>query len=223
MFTSLAYFAAQMVKITALALMGLSFLISKPKDINARLFAIICLSSITYIVLTMQYHSNPEFRIDLSAYWLPMQIIMNTGAGCLMLLCYSLFQDSKKFPLPVLGIFGLQVLLSALRPLFVSNKLSEIDVESIGSVNYFVFGSLPILLQAMFVVIAGYWVFKGWQADVVESRRVLRGIFVASMLLLFLFGTVAELFVMNADPQQQIIINVYKTYGGAALVFEKIK
>lgn len=64
-----------MVTITALALMGLTFLISKPRDINARLFALICLSTSTYIVLTMQYQSDPSFRIDLSAYWLPMQIL----------------------------------------------------------------------------------------------------------------------------------------------------
>jgi len=218
-FTALSYFAAQIVTITALALMGLSFLISQPKHINARLFAVICLSTITYIIATMQYHSNPEFRIDLSAYWLPIQIIMNTGAGCLMLLCYSLFQDSKKFPLSVVGIFTLQVLLSALRPLFVSNDLSEIDIESIGSFNYFLFGSLPILLQSLFAVIAGYWVLKGWQADVVESRRLLRRFFVGFLLALFFLGTVSELFVMNADEQQKMLISVYKTYGSMVLVF----
>ncbi|NKB33550.1 MAG: hypothetical protein GKR91_10685 [Pseudomonadales bacterium] len=98
MFTELTYFAAQVVTITLMSLMGVLFLLSNPRNINARLFALICLSSITYIITTMQYQSNPQFRIDLSAFWLPLQIVMNTGAGLLMILCFSLFQDVKKFP-----------------------------------------------------------------------------------------------------------------------------
>lgn len=219
MFTSLSYFAAQIATITALALMGLTFLVSNPKNINARLFAVICLSTITYIVATMQYQSNPEFHIDLSAYWLPLQIMMNMGAGCVMILCYSLFQDSKRIPLWVVGIFSLQILLSALRPLFVSNNVNEIDIETIGAINYFVFGSLPILLQSLFVIIGGYWIIKGWQADVVEYRRVLRWLFLGTLFLLLFAGIISELFLVNANAQQQVTISVYKTFGRMTIVF----
>ncbi|MEX0739530.1 MAG: helix-turn-helix domain-containing protein [Pseudohongiella sp.] len=219
MLTALSYFAAQMVAITALALMGLTFLISHPKNINARLFAIICLSSIAYMVATMQYHSNPEFRINLSAYWLPLQILMNMGAGCIMILCYSLFQDMKRFPRWILGVYGIQVLLSALRPLFVSNNLAEIDIESIGVINYFIFGTLPIQLQALFVLAAAFWVVKGWKADVIESRRLLRRVFVIALILFSLGSLVSELYVMNADPSDMLAISAYKTYGRAMVIF----
>lgn len=219
MFTSLTYFAAQVVSITALALMGLTFLISQPKNINARLFAVICLSTISYLISTMQYQSNPEFQIDLSAYWLPLQIMMNIGAGCLMILCYSLFQDMKRFPRWLLGIYGIQVSLSALRPLFVSNNYAEIDIESIGAINYFVFGTLPILLQSVFALAATYWVIKGWQVDVIESRRLLRQLFLVVLILLFLGSTASELYIMNADSAQRLTISLYKNYLSALLIF----
>lgn len=219
MFTSLTFFAAQMVSITAIALMGLTFLISQPKNINARLFSVICLSVISYLISTMQYQQNPDFRIDLSAYWLPLQILMNTGAGCLMILCYSLFQDMKRFPRWILGICGIQIFLSALRPLFVSNNYAEIDIESIGAINYFIFGTLPIQLQSLFVLAAAYWVIKGWQVDVIESRRLLRQLFLVVLILLFLGGTVSELYIMNADSAQRLTISLYKNYGNALLIF----
>ncbi len=219
MFTSLTYFAAQVVSITALALMALTFLISQPKNINARLFAVICLSTISYLISTMQYEQNPDFRIDLSAYWLLLQILMNTGAGCLMILCYSLFQDVTKFPRWILGIYGIQIFLSALRPLFVSNNLAEIDIESIGAINYFIFGTLPIQLQSFFALAATYWVIKGWQVDVIESRRLLRQLFLVVLILLFFGGTASELYIMNADLAQRLTISQYKNYGSALLIF----
>lgn len=219
MFTALTYFAAQVVSMTALALMGLTFLIAQPKNINARLFAVICLSTISYIISTMQYQSNPEFQIDLSAYWLPLQIMMNIGAGCLMILCYSLFQDMNRFPRWILGIYGIQVSLSTLRPLFVSNNLAEIDIESIGAINYFIFGTLPILLQFFFALAATFWVIKGWQVDVVESRRLLRQLFLAVLLVLFFGGTASELYVMNADSAQRLTVSLYKNYVSALLNF----
>lgn len=219
MLTSLTYFAAQMVSITSVALMGFAFFISQPRNVNARLFALICLSIITYAVTTMQYKSNPEFRIDLSAYWLPLQIIMNTGAGFLMMLCYSLFQDMRGFPRWILGVFAAQVCLSALRPLYVPNDINAIDVESIGALNYFVFGTLPILLQSIFALVGSYWVVRGWQADVIETRRLLRRVFVGFLMLFFVGAILSEIVIMNSDPDQRLLISVYKTYGSALLFF----
>lgn len=219
MLTSLSYFAAQIVSITCLTLMALAYLISKPKSLNARLFGILCLSTITYLIATMQYKSDPAFQIDLSAYWLPMQFLMNTGAGCLMILCFSLFQDTKRFPPLLLGVYGGQLLLSTFRPLFVPNQISDIDIESIGAVNYFLFGSLPILLQSAFALVGGYWVIKGWQTDVVESRRLLRWVFLVGLILLFFGGTFSELFVMSGDSNQQLMISLYKTYGSMLGIF----
>ncbi|MCG8414207.1 MAG: helix-turn-helix domain-containing protein [Pseudomonadales bacterium] len=219
MFTELSYFAAQMVSVTSLALMGLTVLISQPRNINARLFALICLSTITYIVSAMQYKSNAEFRIDLSAFWLPLQIVMNTGAGFLMLLCFSLFQDSRNVPRWMLVFFAGQVCLSALRPLYVPNEIAAIDVESIGTLNYFIFGTLPILLQSLFALTGTYWVIRGWQADVVESRRLLRRVTIGFIAVLFVGVTLSELVVMNSGPEQLLRISEIKTYSGAALLF----
>ncbi len=219
MFTDLSYFAAQVVTIAALALMGLSFLLSNPRNINARLFALICLSTITYIISTMQYQSNPEFRIDLSAYWLPLQIMMNVSAGCLMILCYSLFQDMNKFPRWMLGIFGIQLVLSTLRPLFVTNNYSEIDIESIGRLNYFVFGSLPLLLQVLFAIIGGYWIVKGWRADVIESRRLLRLMFSGGLVILFVSAIISELFIMDTNAERRIIVTQFRNYGSTVIIF----
>jgi AraC-like DNA-binding protein len=178
-----------------------------------------CLSTITYLLKTMQYQSNETFRIDLSEFWLPMQFLMNTGAGCLMLLCYSLFQDQKRFTYWMLAVFALQLFLSTLRPLFVSNRIAEINVAEIGPFIYFLFGILPILMQLLFAVIGVFWVVRGWRADVVESRRIARWFVVGALSVMTIVVTTSELLVMNASEELGAQVNIYKTYIGSLLIF----
>jgi len=219
MFTELSYFAAQMISITCLAILSASLLLTNPKNLNAWLGSVICISTITYLVSTMQYQSNPQFRIDLSAYWLPMQFLMNTGSGALMILCHSMFQDQNRFPRWLLALLVIQLSISTVRPIFVPNELAQIDVNEIGAEVLFMFGSLPILMQAFFALTGGYWVIKGWKIDVVEDRRILRIVVVSMLIILFVLFLLSEAFVFNVSEQQRLVNAAYQTYGGTLLIF----
>ncbi|NKB33551.1 MAG: helix-turn-helix domain-containing protein [Pseudomonadales bacterium] len=116
-------------------------------------------------------------------------------------------------------MFSFQLILSALRPLYVPNDLNELDIVSIGELNYFIFGSLPLLLQSSFAIIGSYWIVKGWQADVIESRRFLRKVFSGALVILFVVGTASEVYVMEASQDQRIVISQIKTFGGMLLIY----
>jgi len=215
MISELAYFAAEIVAITTLALVGLCFLITLPRNFNARIFALICASKISFMIFIMEYNPNPVFQVDLSAIWFPMQIAQNMTGGLLMILCYSLFHDSKphetkRFPRWLLAVYGFQLCLSALRPLYVPNRISDIDIASIGELTYFVFGDLPLILSSSFVVIALYWTLKNWAVDLIEDRRLLR-VIVASFSLLSLGITVTHIYLGTVGPSQPYLVAVTGT------------
>ncbi len=215
----LVFFSAKVASITLLALLASALLISSPRDVNARLFAVICISLLTYLLATIQFHNDPVFQIDLSDYWLPMQFLMNTGAGCMMLLCYSLFEDRQRFPIWMLAAFAVQLCLSTARPVFVPNEHAAINVAAIGEVTFFLFGSLPILMQMIFGMIAVFWIVAGWRADLVESRRLLRGAAFGVLASFLVIGTGSELFAMTGDRHIAEQFHVAQTFAGTVMVF----
>lgn len=215
----LLFYTALVVAINSLSLLALGVILAQPKSYHARLFGLICLSNISYMLSIMANHPDPDFRIDYSAYWLPLQFTMNMGNGLLMILCHSLFEDAKRFPRSLGILFFCQLILSTLRPLFVPNRITDIDVEAIGRVAYFLFGQLPLILQSLFVLIALYWILRGWRADLVEDRRLLRAAIFALVAVLFLGIVSSNLYLMRADPDLIPRVGGATTYLSALAYF----
>lgn len=169
-------FAIDVAAVLTIAIVGTTFLISQPDNLNARLWALIAFNSVCYLIFSRYIHSHliPQpYQIDPGALLLPMRFAMNLSPGLLMVLAHSLFQDGKKFPRWLLAVFALQVLLEEPIPLALSIDVAQGDI---------LFERVPALLQLVFTALAMTWTLRDWRADMVEERRKLR------MILLLIAG-----------------------------------
>jgi AraC-like DNA-binding protein len=179
------FFAVDAIGIFSILLLGVRVLIASPKQLNARLLALICFNSACAVVLARQDYAYwiPEaYQLHVGLLRFPLHIARNLTPGVLMLLCFSLFQDETRFPRWLIGAFALQVLMEAVNALrSVGESTSQHDFLQVA----------PALLQLLFVGFALYWMLRGWRADLVEARRRLRlmflvivGIFIFAAILL---------------------------------------
>jgi AraC-like DNA-binding protein len=173
MSTQLCFFAVDVIGFFSVLLFGVRVLVTSPRQLNARLIALICFNSACAIALARQDYAFwiPEaYQVHVGLLRLPFHIARNLTSGLLMILCHSLFQDESKFPRWLMGAFALQVLMESVGSLRSTNAPGT---------QYELFQAVPALLQLLFVGYALYWMLRGWQADLVEARRRLRWIFLA--------------------------------------------
>src|SRR5271167_4252028 len=124
MSTQLFFFAVDVIGFFSVLLFGLRVLVTSPKQLNARLIALICFNAACAIVLARQDYAFwiPEaYRVHVGLLRIPLHIARNLTSGLLMILCHSLFQDESKFPRWLLGAFALQVLMESVGSLRLSN------------------------------------------------------------------------------------------------------
>jgi AraC-like DNA-binding protein len=185
MSAQLLFFAIDVIGVFSILLLGVRVLITSPKQLNARLLALICLNSACAVVLARQdyaYWIPDAYQLHVGLLRFPLHIARNLTSGLLMLLCFSLFQDELKFPRWLIVAFALQVLMEAVNALrSFGETTSQHDFLQVA----------PALLQLLFVGFALYWMLRGWRADLVEVRRRLRlmfsiivGVFIFAAILL---------------------------------------
>ncbi len=124
MSTQLFFFAIDVVGFFSVLLFGLRVLITSPKQMNARLVALICFDAACAIVLARQDYAFwiPEaYQVQVGLLRIPLHIARNLTSGLLMILCHSLFQDESGFPRWLIGAFALQVLMESVGSLRSTN------------------------------------------------------------------------------------------------------
>jgi AraC-like DNA-binding protein len=200
MSTQQLFFTVDVIGFFSVLLFGLRVLVTSAKQRNARLIALICLDSACAIVLARQDYAYwiPEaYQMHVGLLRIPFHIARNMTSGLLMILCHSIFQDESKLPRWLTGAFVLQVVMESAGALRSTNGSEwQHDILQV----------VPALLQLLFVGCALYWMLRGWGADLVETRRKLRWIFLLivgtfmffSILLerlLIPWGSIAEFYV----------------------------
>jgi AraC-like DNA-binding protein len=178
-------------------LTGAGCLISNPRSFNARIFACVTLSLACYLVGRISYAVPADVQVSFWI-WPYLLAIMNTGAGLWMILAYSLFQDDKRIPRWMIVACAVQFVLSAVNAFgYVGRDSSVLQSPTYPASVNFVFGPLPIAMQAVFAFLSLYWAARGWRADVDEGRRFLRGVFLIVVGSLSLGISVAELYLLG--------------------------
>src|SRR5271169_761956 len=130
MSTQLFFFAVDVIGFFSVLLFGLRVLVTSPKQLNARLIALICFNSACAIVLARQDYAFwiPEaYRLHVGMLRIPLHIARNLTPGLLMLLCHSLFQDEANMPRSLIGAFAFQVLMEIGRALPAEGPASQYD------------------------------------------------------------------------------------------------
>jgi AraC-like DNA-binding protein len=194
----LFFFGANIVALTANLLTGAGLLISNPRSFNARLFAGVTASSTCYLVGRLSYAVPADVQVTFSL-WPLLLAFMNLATGFWMILAYSLFQDAKRIPRWMIAAFAVQALLSAVNAFgYVGRDFSVLLSDAYPPIVNVVFGPLPLAMQSAFALLALYWATRGWRADLDESRRLLRGMFLAVVGALSIGINVTELYLLGA-------------------------
>jgi AraC-like DNA-binding protein len=198
MATGLFYFGANAVALTAILLTGAGLLISNPRSFNARIFACVMVSSACYLVGRASYALPTDVQVGLWI-WPYLLVFMNAGTGFWMILAHSLFQDDRRIPRWMIAAFAVQLALSAINAFgYVGRDSSVLQSPAYPAVVNFIFGPLPIAMQSAFAFLALYWAARGWRADLDESRRFLRGLFLIVVGGLSFGVNVIELYLVDA-------------------------
>lgn len=194
----LFYFGANIVALTANLLTGAGVLISNPRSVNARLFAGVTVSAACYVVGRLSYAVPADVQVTFRL-WPFLLVFMNLGTGLWMILAYSLFQDERRVPRWLIAAFAVQALLSTVNAFgYVGRDDSALQSPAYPAVVNFVFGPLPLAMQSTFAALALYWAVRGWRADLDESRRLLRGLFLVVVGGLSFGINATELYLVDA-------------------------
>ena len=209
----LLLFSGQIVAIVSVLLLAVGYLKTEPKSSSSRVFAIIAIFVVFYLLNGMTaVHIEPQFKLNLGG----VQIFMDSGisaiSGLFMMYCFLVFQEGEKFPV-ILGItFLLQVLIDL--TISVVQPNGNLSILSI-SVD---------ILKVIFVCCAIYWTLKGWTADLVADRRVLRWFIISVQGSLIFAVLFLESFLLdggserNATGQAMIVFSTALLTLGMLLV-----
>ena len=95
----LLLFTAQIVAIMSVFLLAVGYLKSDPKSASARIFAVIALFVVFYLLNGMSGDSiDPDFRINLSAIDRLIELGTSSVSGLFMIYCFLIFQEQQEFP-----------------------------------------------------------------------------------------------------------------------------
>ena len=205
----LLLFTAQIVAIMSVFLLAAGYLKSDPKSASARVFAVIALFVVFYLLNGMSGDSiDANFRINLSAIDRLIELGTSSVSGLFMIYCFLIFQEQQKFP-TLLGLaFGLQVVLELLFPFLraAQNQVVETYLSFLAS-------ALDVM-QLLFVGFAIFWTLRGWRADLVDDRRILRWFIIGVQGALIFSVVFVENFLLeggsanNASEQAVIVFAI---------------
>ena len=163
-------YSAQIVTILSFLLLAAGYLKTDPRASGAQVFALMALMIVLYLLNGMTAaHIDSQFQLDLTRWELIISIGISSIPGLFMIYCFLIFQEEQKFPYTLGIAFAAQIFLSALLPL--SGLFSD-PFLPVGSWIYISYSQA--FLQLIFVIFAIYWTLKGWSADLVADRRILR-------------------------------------------------
>jgi AraC-like DNA-binding protein len=203
----LLIFAIDVIAVFSALLLAVGTVARFPRNRNARLVAAILLGYVCFVVLSRHEYSYwiPEpYRLDVAGWEPLLNIGRNLAPGLFMLLCHSLFQESRRFPRWLLALFALQILLEEPAHLiFARGTPGEGLVTEV----------LPALLESAFAGLAVYWTLAGWASDLVETRRRLRWI----ILLVIGLALVGSSLLLRMVIPVEVVQHYYAYVGFMAL------
>jgi len=186
--------AVDVATIVCAALLAARVLISQPRLKSAKLLALIALSMACGVLLGRQdyrYWIPPAFRIDVGGWAWVLDLGRNLAPGLVMLLCFTLFTERRRFPRWLLVLLAVQLCLDEPGRAMIPPDWRYARLAT---------QTTPALLQMIFAGFTVYWTVADWRVDLVETRRAIRaltmavggGLIVASGLLQVLIDPTSD-------------------------------
>ena len=216
-------FAAQVVAILSTLLLAVGYLKADPRAMSARVFAIMAVFVVFYLLLGMSgANINPSLRLELEGWNLLLTTGTSAICGLFMVYCFLIFQEQQKFPLVLSVAFGCQVILD-----FALQFLQDVNSAAGDAFVTDLLLTAMDVLQLVFVGFAIYWTLKGWRADLVEDRRVFRWFIISVQGALIFIVVFVESFMLDggspANAQAQALIVYAIAFLVLAMVLSAMK
>lgn len=176
-------------------LLAAGYLKADPRAASARIFALMAVFISFYLLNGMAgQHIDPQFQLDLSRWALLIQIGMNTIPGLFMIYCFLIFQEQQKFPLLLIIAFASQIVLDS-----ILSGMGLYSSDGAESASLALLSTCMDVLMLAFVASAMYWTLKGWRADLVDDRRILRWFIIGVQGALIFSVVFVENFLLDVD------------------------
>jgi AraC-like DNA-binding protein len=209
---ALVYLSLEVATIVCAALLGARVLASGPGLRNAQLIALIAFCLACGVVLGHQeygYWMPQAFRIDVGGWAQVLNLARNMTPGLIMLLCFGLFTDGRRFPRWLLVLLAVQLGLeepgrSLISPAWRYARLAT--------------QTAPALLQTLFAAFALYWTLVDWRVDLIESRRRTRGLTLVVISLLTLFASLSTRVLIAPESPANYVVHLALTAADLAIV-----
>ena len=206
-------YSAQIVAILSFLLLAAGYLKTDPRESSAQVFALMALMIVLYLLNGMTAaHIDSQFQLDLTRWELIISIGISSIPGLFMIYCFLIFQEEQKFPYTLGIAFAAQIFLSALLPL--SGLFSD-PFLPVGSWIYISYSQA--ILQLIFVILAIYWTLKGWSADLVADRRILRWFIIGVQGALIFTVIFVENFLVDGGSTENATAQSFIVYAIALL------
>lgn len=206
-------YSAQIVAILSFLLLAAGYLKTDPRESSAQVFALMALMIVLYLLNGMTAaHIDSQFQLDLTRWELIISIGISSIPGLFMIYCFLIFQEEQKFPYTLGIAFAAQIFLSALLPL--SGLFSD-PFLPVGSWIYISYSQA--ILQLIFVIFAIYWTLKGWSADLVADRRILRWFIIGVQGALIFTVIFVENFLVDGGSTENATAQSFIVYAIALL------
>ena len=156
--------------IVCAALLASRVLVSQPQLGSARLIALIAFAMACGVLLGRQdygYWIPPAFRIDVGGWTRVLDLARNLTPGLIMILCFTLFTERRRFPGWLLLLLAVQLGL---------DEPGRALIPSAWPYARFATQTAPAILQMIFAGFALYWTVADWRFDMVETRRAIRAL-----------------------------------------------
>lgn len=189
--------SAQITAILSMLLLGLGFFRAAPASGATRLFLLLSLCVTCYVLGRMSMSGvDPAYRLQPGAWGVLLNLGSNATPGVFMLYCHRVFQDDRKAPRPLSLLLIAQLILDHLN--YRSYRPSPfLSVEADSTLMQWLIGPVPDVVQLFFAALALYWTARGWRADLVEGRRLLRWVIVGVQATLVLVVVFLENFLLD--------------------------
>ena len=197
----LFFFAVQIAAILSIFLLAAGYLKAVPRENSARVFALLGVFICFYLLEGMTgEHIDPQFRLDLGGW----QVIIASGAnavpGLFMIYCFLTFQEQQRLPILVILAFAIQVVIDSVLLFIDFYSGNGIDSDSLA----FLDTCMDIMMLA-FASAAMYWTLKGWRADLVDDRRILRWLIIGVQGALIFSVVFLESFLLDSSSSTYAI------------------
>jgi AraC-like DNA-binding protein len=152
------------------------------------------------------------YRLNLSGWDLPIALGVNSICGLFMVYCFLIFQEQQSFPRGLAAAFLLQVVVD------FSLTLGGEALPVLGSGAWGgLLATASDVVQLGFVGCAIYWTLKGWRADLVDDRRILRWFIIGVQGALIFTVVFVETFLLVGSSAETAMGQSMIVYAIAAL------